>query len=88
MLAGGRGARFGGGKLLAPYRGGLVLEGALAAAFAAPVSPAVTWTAQWDSRGAGVGAVSWSIHSQPGPPVAVEDGEFVLEANPANLLTF
>ena len=37
MLAAGRGARFGGGKLLAPYRGGLVLEGALAAAFTAPV---------------------------------------------------
>ena len=37
MLAAGRGSRFGGGKLLAPYRGGLVLEGALAAALAAPV---------------------------------------------------
>ena len=37
MLAAGRGSRFGGGKLLAPWRGGLVLEGALAAAFAAPV---------------------------------------------------
>ena len=38
MLAAGRGARFGGGKLLAPWRGGLVLEGALAAASAAPVA--------------------------------------------------
>jgi len=37
VLAAGRGSRFGGGKLLAPWRGGLVLEGALAAAFAAPV---------------------------------------------------
>ena len=37
MLAAGRGSRFGGGKLLAPWRGGLVIDGALAAAFAAPV---------------------------------------------------
>lgn len=37
VLAAGSGSRFGGGKLLAPWRGGLLLEGALAAAFAAPV---------------------------------------------------
>lgn len=54
----------------------------------APTSPAVAWTGTWDSRGAGQGAVSWSIHSDPGPPFAVEDGEFILRANPANLLTF
>ena len=53
-----------------------------------PTGPAVTWTAQWDSRIAGPGAVSWSIHSDPGPPFAVEDGEFVLKANPANLASF
>lgn len=37
VLAAGRGSRFGGDKLLAPWRGGVLLEGALSAAFAAPV---------------------------------------------------
>ncbi|HEY2177335.1 MAG TPA: NTP transferase domain-containing protein, partial [Caulobacteraceae bacterium] len=36
VLAGGSGTRFGGGKLTAPWRGGLLIEAALAAAFAAP----------------------------------------------------
>ena len=37
ILAGGAGSRFGGGKLTAPWRDGVVLDGALRAAFAAPV---------------------------------------------------
>lgn len=37
VLAAGAGSRFGGGKLLAPWAGGVLLDGALAAAFAAPV---------------------------------------------------
>ena len=37
VLAAGSGARFGGGKLMAPWRGGVLLDGALDAAFAAPV---------------------------------------------------
>ncbi len=37
VLAAGAGSRFGGGKLLAPWRDGVLLDGALAAAFAAPV---------------------------------------------------
>jgi molybdenum cofactor cytidylyltransferase len=36
VLAAGAGARYGGGKLLAPWRGGVLLDGAMAAAFAAP----------------------------------------------------
>lgn len=36
VLAAGLGARFGGGKLLAPYMAGVLLDGALAAALAAP----------------------------------------------------
>jgi molybdenum cofactor cytidylyltransferase len=36
-LAAGAGRRFGGGKLLAPWAGGALLDGALAAAFAAPI---------------------------------------------------
>lgn len=47
-----------------------------------------TWTAQWDSRGAGIGAVEWSVHSDPGPPFGVEDGYFVLTGNLANQVVF
>ena len=36
VLAAGSGSRFGGGKLLAPFGSGVLLDGALAAAFAAP----------------------------------------------------
>jgi molybdenum cofactor cytidylyltransferase len=36
VLAAGSGVRFGGGKLLAPWRDGVLLDGALTAAFAAP----------------------------------------------------
>jgi molybdenum cofactor cytidylyltransferase len=36
ILAGGAGARFGGGKLTAPWRGGRLIDGALYAAFQAP----------------------------------------------------
>jgi hypothetical protein len=52
-----------------------------------PTLPATKWTALWDSRNTEPGTVSWSIHSS-GSPYAVEDGFFVLSANPANLLTF
>jgi molybdenum cofactor cytidylyltransferase len=46
ILAAGFGARFGGGKLTAPWRGGVLLDGALAAAFAAPVrTVTVVWGA-------------------------------------------
>jgi molybdenum cofactor cytidylyltransferase len=37
VLAAGSGSRFGGGKLMAPWRGGVLIDGALAAAMAAPV---------------------------------------------------
>jgi molybdenum cofactor cytidylyltransferase len=37
VLAAGAGRRFGGGKLMAPWRGGVLLDGALDAALAAPV---------------------------------------------------
>jgi len=37
VLAAGAGSRFGGGKLTAPWRGGALIDGALAAALAAPV---------------------------------------------------
>lgn len=44
VLAGGAGSRFGGGKLLAPWRGGVLLDGALTAAFAAPVQGVIVVT--------------------------------------------
>ena len=37
VLAAGSGSRFGGGKLMTPFRDGVLLDGALDAAFAAPV---------------------------------------------------
>jgi molybdenum cofactor cytidylyltransferase len=64
VLAAGAGSRFGGAKLSAPWRGGALVDGALAAAYAAPVrrvtvvtgaDPAVagavqTWTARRPGR--------------------------------------
>lgn len=44
VLAAGSGTRFGGGKLLAPWRGGVLLDGALAAAVAAPVRRVIVVT--------------------------------------------
>lgn len=44
VLAAGAGSRFGGGKLLAPWRGGVLLDGALEAGFAAPVARVIVVT--------------------------------------------
>lgn len=44
VLAAGAGSRFGGGKLLAPFGDGVLLDGALAAAFAAPMSRVILVT--------------------------------------------
>lgn len=45
-MAAGKGSRFGGAKLTAPWYGGLLLDGALAAAFAAPArTVTVVWGA-------------------------------------------
>ena len=65
VLAAGSGVRFGGGKLTAPWRGGRLIDGALAAAFAAPVrtitvvwggDPAVPEAARAFAEGVGQGA--------------------------------
>lgn len=54
-----------------------------------PVGESVSWTAEWDTRGIASGAVSWSIHSESaGIPYAVQDGNFILSANNANLVNF
>ncbi|MDP3659894.1 nucleotidyltransferase family protein [Phenylobacterium sp.] len=44
VLAAGSGSRFGGGKLLAPWKAGLLIEAALGAAFAAPVERVIVVT--------------------------------------------
>jgi len=44
VLAAGAGARFGGAKLTAPWRGGVLIDGALAAAFAAPARSVIVVT--------------------------------------------
>ncbi|HTK35869.1 MAG TPA: NTP transferase domain-containing protein [Caulobacteraceae bacterium] len=44
VLAAGAGARFGGGKLMAPFRGGALVDRAVAAALAAPVETVVVVT--------------------------------------------
>jgi molybdenum cofactor cytidylyltransferase len=49
VLAGGSGTRFGGGKLTAAWKGGALIDGALAAAFAAPAR-AVTVVTGADPR--------------------------------------
>ena len=58
VLAAGSGARFGGGKLMAPFRGHPLIHGALASAFAAPVS-AVTVVTGADLR-VGDEAAAWA----------------------------
>ncbi|MES2724261.1 MAG: nucleotidyltransferase family protein [Pseudomonadota bacterium] len=63
VLAAGSGTRFGGGKLLAPYGDGVLLEGALRAAFAAPVRTVTVVTGSDPSR---VGAVVTAYARQAG----------------------
>ena len=46
------------------------------------------WSAEWDSRGAAAGVVFWSVEAPGSIPVSVEDGQFTLEANPANKPSF
>lgn len=50
-----------------------------------PTPPATNWTCQWDSRPAQAGPTFWSVMSGTPIPIAVEDGYFVLTANPANI---
>jgi len=64
VLAGGAGSRFGGGKLTAPWRGGALLDGALRAAFAAPVRSVMVVTGA--DRLVAPAARAWTrAHGQP-----------------------
>ncbi|MFD3266265.1 nucleotidyltransferase family protein, partial [Phenylobacterium ferrooxidans] len=62
-MAAGAGTRFGGGKLLTPYGDGVLLEGALRAAFAAPVRTVTVVTGSDPSR---VGAAVMAYARQAG----------------------
>ncbi len=69
VLAAGRGSRFGGGKLMTPWRGGVLLDGALAAALAAPVDSARVVTGADPAvgayvRGRGLAAVACADFAQ------------------------
>jgi len=62
VLAAGAARRFGGGKLTAPYAGGVLLDGALAAAFAAPVR-SVTLVTGTDAAAVEAAARVWAERS-------------------------
>ena len=64
VLAGGAGARFGGDKLTAPWRGGVLIDGALGAAFAAPVRSVTVVTGADANGGAAAAAVSRSARAR------------------------
>lgn len=59
VLAAGSGSRFGGGKLTAPHVAGVLLDGALAAAFAAPVR-SVTLVTGADAEAVGAAAEAFA----------------------------
>lgn len=65
VLGAGAGARFGGAKLLAPWRGGVLIEAALASAFAAPVRR-ITLTV--GAEGERVAAAARSFAARLGEP--------------------
>ncbi|MFN3858860.1 MAG: NTP transferase domain-containing protein [Caulobacter sp.] len=65
VLAAGAGARFGGAKLLAPWRGGPLIEAALGAAFAAPARGVTVVTGAW-AEGVGAAAAGFVARTRQG----------------------
>ena len=61
VLAAGAGRRFGGGKLLAPWRGAPLVQGALAAALATPSDPVVVVTGT-DAQAVGEACREAAVH--------------------------
>ena len=70
VLAAGAGSRFGGGKLLAPHRGGVLLDGALAAAFAAPAGRVIVATGA-DADAVGAAARAFAARTGQGARLAL-----------------
>jgi molybdenum cofactor cytidylyltransferase len=67
ILAAGTGSRFGGGKLVARYKGGALIDGAVRAALAAPVSRTILVTGHDADRVAAVArqtAAGQSLHTR------------------------
>jgi molybdenum cofactor cytidylyltransferase len=65
ILAGGSGSRFGGGKLLAPYRSGALIDGAVRAAMAAPIEKVILVTG-YDASHVGDAATKLAARDYPG----------------------
>jgi molybdenum cofactor cytidylyltransferase len=65
ILAGGSGSRFGGGKLLAPYRSGALIDGAVRAAMTAPVDRVILVTGH-DGDHVGEAVRQLAAHDYPG----------------------
>ena len=94
VLGAGAGARFGGGKLTAPFRGGALIDRALAAALAAPVEGIVLVTgADADAvaaRGAGrarLSVVHAADHAE-GMAASLRTGVAALPDDAAGVLIF
>ena len=94
VLAAGFGSRFGGGKLTAPLRGGVLVDHAIAAALAAPVESVVLVTgadaeavaARAQAR-ARVGVVHAADHAE-GMAASLRTGIAALPADAAGVLIF
>jgi molybdenum cofactor cytidylyltransferase len=101
VLAAGAGSRFGGGKLLAPWRGGVLLDGALEAAFAAPVRRVIVVTGSdaeeveaaargWAERAAGVSrlAIVHAPEHAEGMGASLRTGAAALSTGLAGVFVF
>jgi molybdenum cofactor cytidylyltransferase len=64
ILAGGSGSRFGGGKLLAPYRSGALIDSSVHAAMAAPVDKVILVTG-YDADHVGDAAANLAARDYP-----------------------
>ena len=92
VLAAGSGSRFGGGKLMASWRSGVLLDGALDAAFAAPVEMVIAVVgadpaaaAHAEARGARIAHAA--DHAQ-GLSASLKAGIAALPADAAGVLVF
>ena len=86
LLAAGSGQRFGGGKLLASFEGGVLLESAMAAAFAAPVSH-VTLVTGADAERVGEVARTWARQHGETPRLRIVHARDHLDGMGASLRT-
>ena len=86
VLAAGLGSRFGGGKLLAPYRGGALIHGAVRAALAAPVAKTILVTG-YDGDDVSETAMALAVREYPGHTLEVVYAPHYREGMAASLRT-